>query len=157
MTGPAVSKAPAESFAELSAALTGFRTAEIWGTGQVDPYLSELIAMLGEDMVAHLLVTGQEALAARNPNKELKELVLEDPDLGPVARSVIVLWYTGQWNPLPSDWRNRNGASPLDVARVISAASYKSGLVWPAIGAHTKGANPTGYGSWANPPTAVAG
>jgi hypothetical protein len=139
---------PADSFAALSAALTGYREAELWGTGMVETYLDELIATVGDAIVARLLVTGQEALRTG----ELQRRVLDDPDLGPVARNTIVLWYLGQWNALPNEWRNRHGASPLDIPRVISADAYRAGLVWRTIGAHPMGADPPGYGSWANPP-----
>lgn len=145
----------ARSFAALSAALTGFRAVDLWGTGQVEPYLDELIATVGEDVVARLLAAGDEAL--REPDRETAlEKLLADADLGPVARNAIVLWYVGEWVPLPAEWRNRNGAGPLDVARVVSAAGYRSGLVWRAIGGHPKGADPPGYGSWAEPPTTPA-
>jgi hypothetical protein len=147
-----VSSAPAESFAALSAALTGFREVDLWGTGQVEPYLDVLIATVGEAIVARLLVAADEALSSPDPRVGLQQLILGDQDLGPVARSLMILWYLGQWSPLPGDWRNRNGANPLDVARVISADAYASGLVWRAIGAHPMGADPPGYGSWANPP-----
>jgi hypothetical protein len=142
----------ARSFVALSAALTGFREVDLWGTGQVDVYLRELIATVGEDVVARLLATGDKAVSARHPKRAVKAL-LADKETGPVAKNVIVLWYTGAWRPLPNKWRNRYGASPLDVARVISPASYRSGLVWKAIGAHPKGANGTGFASWAKPPT----
>jgi hypothetical protein len=143
---------PADSFVALSAALTGFREVDLWGTGQAERYLDEVIATVGDALVARLLVTGDEALRTGR----LQKLVMDDPDLGPVARNVIVLWYLGQWNALPHEWRNRNGASPLDVPRVISADAYSSGLVWTAIGAHPMGAKPPGFGSWANPPSIPA-
>jgi hypothetical protein len=149
---PASPRKPVESFAHLSAALTGFRAAELWGTGQMQPYLDELLAIVGESIVAKLLVAGDLALQAPDPTAAIQALVLEDQDLGPVARSLIMLWYLGQWTPLPGDWRTRHGANPLDSARVISADAYVSGLVWPAIGAHPMGANPGGFGSWATPP-----
>jgi hypothetical protein len=142
----------ARSFVALSAALTGFRGVELWGTGQVDAYLAALIATVGEDVVARLLAAGDQALSSGDLKKELTAL-LADQETGPVAKNVIVLWYSGAWRPLPNEWRNRYGASPLDIARVISPASYRSGLVWKAIGAHPKGANGTGFASWANPPT----
>lgn len=143
---------PADSFAALSAALTGFREVDLWGTGQVESYLSELTATVGADIVARLLAAGEKAERSPEPVDALKQLVLDDPDLGPVARSTIILWYLGQWTPLPNEWRNRHGANPLDAARVISADAYVSGLVWTAIGAHPMGAKPGGYGSWATPP-----
>jgi hypothetical protein len=144
---------PAKSFVQLSAALTGFREVDLWGTGQVQPYLEELIAIVGDDLVARLLHTSARALEEKHANTALREKVLEDQDLGPVARNLIILWYLGQWNVLPGPWRDRNGASPLDSARVISADAYLSGLVWTAIGAHPMGGKPTGYGSWARKPT----
>jgi hypothetical protein len=147
---------PADSFVALSAALTAFREVELWGTGQVERYLDEVIATVGDSIVARLLSTGEEALRAPDPTAALEELVMDDPDLGPVARNVIILWYLGQWNALPNEWRNRNGASPRDVTRVISADAYAAGLAWKAIGAHPMGANPPGYGSWANPPSIPA-
>lgn len=143
---------PADSFVALSAALTGFQTVDLWGTGQVRPYLDELVQVVGEPVVAELLATGERALDSSDPEAELEKLVLNDADLGPVARRVIILWYLGQWSPLGNQWRNRHGANPLDIAHVLSAQAYVSGLVWTAIGAHPMGANPGGYGSWATPP-----
>jgi hypothetical protein len=145
---------PADAFVALSAALTGFREVDLWGTGQAERYLDELYATVGDAIVARLLVAGGEALHAENPTAALEQRVLHDPDLGPVARNVIVMWYLGQWDGLPGHWRNRHGASPVDVPRVISADAYAAGLVWKAIGAHPMGADPPGYGAWANPPGA---
>ena len=65
---------------------------------------------------------------------------------------MIVLWYLGQWDQMPRHWRDRHGASPADTAGVPSAAAFRAGLVWRAIGAHPTGANPPGFGSWATPP-----
>src|SRR5579871_2361224 len=144
--------APAESFAELSAALTGFRRAELWGTGQVESYLTELLNTVGEPITARLLDAGDTALCAIDPAAAIQALILNDPDLGPVARNTIVMWYLGQWDPLPGAWRAKNGASPLDTSRVISAEAYRAGLAWTAAGTHPKGANPPGYGSWATAP-----
>jgi hypothetical protein len=141
-----------DSFVALSAALTGFRATELWGTGQAEAYLSELLETVGEAIVARLLATGDEALRADDPETALRERVMDDPTLGPIARNTIILWYLGQWNALPNEWRNRHGASPRDVPRVVSADAYESGLAWRAFGAHPMGAKPTGYGSWAQPP-----
>jgi hypothetical protein len=148
-----VSPAPASAFAAVSAALTGFREVDLWGTGQVEPYLDEVMATVGDAVTARLLTTGWEAVHALDPVQAIQSEVMDDSELGPVARSVIILWYLGQWNPLPNEWRNAHGASPLDANRVISADAYRSGLVWKAIGAHPMGADPGGYGSWANPPS----
>jgi hypothetical protein len=143
---------PPTAFVALSAGLTGFRKVDLWATGQVEVYLEQLFAIVGDAIVARLLLAGKQALASTTPVAALRGLVLDDPDLGPVARSVIILWYLGQWTPLPHDWRDRNGSSPLDISRVISADAYRAGLVWAAAGAHPMGADPPGYGSWATAP-----
>jgi hypothetical protein len=143
---------PVDAFVALSAALTGFRATELWGTGQAETYLSEVLETVGEPIVARLLASGDAALGDDDPDTALRERIMDDPDLGPVARNVVILWYLGQWNALPNEWRNRHGASPRDVPRVVSAEAYQSGLAWRAFGAHPMGANPTGFGSWANPP-----
>ncbi|MEA2210214.1 MAG: hypothetical protein QOF83_162 [Solirubrobacteraceae bacterium] len=151
--GPPPNPVPADAFVALSAALTGFRGVDLWGTGQVSSYLDELVQIVGEDVVAQLLATGDRALGSGDWTAALETMVLDDPDLGPVARSLIILWYLGQWSPLPNEWRDRHGASPFDVPHVVSADAYTAGLVWMAIGAHPMGANPGGYGSWATPPS----
>jgi hypothetical protein len=131
---------PLERFVALSAAWTGFREVDIHGTGQARAYLDLVLAVAGDDLTARLLdATAQEALA--------------DPDLGPLARNVIVLWYLGQWDQMPRGWRDRHGAAPADVAHVASAAAFRAGLVWPAIGTHPSSAKAPGFGSWATPPT----
>jgi hypothetical protein len=132
---------PLARFVALSARLTGFREVDLHGTGQARAHLDLVLAVAGEPLTARLL--------AADPRR-----ALADPDLGPLARNVIVLWYLGQWDELPRDWRDRNGAAPADVAHVASAAAFRAGLVWPAIGTHATSANPPGFGSWATPPAA---
>ena len=132
--------APLERFVALSAELTGFREADIWGTGQARRHLDLVLSVAGDDVVARLL--------ARSAEQNLG-----DPDLGPLARNVIVLWYLGQWDQMPRRWRDRHGASPADTAGVASAGAFREGLVWPAIGAHPTGAKAPGFGSWATPPS----
>ncbi|HET9872491.1 MAG TPA: hypothetical protein VFP89_07845 [Propionibacteriaceae bacterium] len=78
--------------------------------------------------------------------------ILDDSDLGPVARSVAVLWYCGTWTQLPSEWRARNGASASDITGVVSSAAYQTGLQWTVIGAHPAGARQQGFGAWATAP-----
>jgi hypothetical protein len=130
---------PLERFVALSAELTGFREVDIWGTGQARAHLDLVLRVAGDDLTARLL----DASAAG---------ALADRDLGPLARNVIVLWYLGQWDQMPRHWRDRHGAAPADVAGVASAAAFREGLVWPAIGAHPTAAKAPGFGSWATPP-----
>ncbi len=131
-----------EHFLDLSVTLTGFSHFQLLGTGLTETYLATLESIVPEDVLGQLLDAGPDSLG--------------DPELGPVARNLILMWYCGTWNPLPDDWRDRHGSSPLDTRHVISAEAYRSGLQWVAAGAHPAGANQQGFGAWAMPPAALA-
>ncbi len=131
------------AFAELSARLTGFSTAELEGTGMVGPYLDTLIEIVGDADVAELLGAADPA-----SGHNVRDL-LADPRFGALCRNIIVMWYLGQWDQLPADWRAEFGASAADFSKVVSAQAYREGLVWPTIGSHPQGAKQPGFGSWA--------
>lgn len=144
---------PHLDFLSLSAALTGFSVAQLQGTGMARVYYDELVAVVGDDLTFALIHHG--CLALRWPDDveaQLRLRVMDDPDLGPLARNLAVLWYTGGWVQLPADWRQRHGASSLDGDRLLSARSWTEGLMWPAIGAHPTGAKAPGFASWVGPP-----
>jgi hypothetical protein len=142
-----------DRFVALSAGLTGFSEGEIWGTGVARRHYDELLAIVDADLVARLLDAGWQA---RGEPAALVARVMSNPDLGPVARNLIKAWYLGQWDEMPRDWRDRNGANPLDANHMVSAAAYREGLVWPTIGSHPMGAKPPGFGSWGTPPGGAA-
>ena len=117
-------------------------------------YYDEMVAIVGDELTVALIREG--CLALRWPDdveEQLRLRVMDDPDLGPLARNLAVLWYTGGWVQLPADWRQRHGASSLDSDRLLSARSWTEGLMWPAIGAHPTGAKAPGFASWVGPPT----
>ncbi len=141
----------------LSVALTGYDRASLWATGCVPLYLAQLADVAGPDLLARLETAGREHAAAvgADPDaadRQLRQRVLVDPDLGPLARSLIQLWYLGQWTPMPPEWVQRNGSKLRDTARILSSRAYREGLVWHTIGAHPMGAKAPGFGSWALPP-----
>ena len=129
-------------FVELSEVLTGFDAAELESTGMVQPYLTLLTELVGDQIVGDLLAASVDDVGG----------LMEHPCHGPLCRNLIVLWYLGQWDQLPAAWRTAYGAHPDDVTRIVSAAAYKEGLVWPAMGSHPPGAKQPGFGSWALPP-----
>jgi len=129
-------------FVELSEVLTGFDAAELESTGMVQPYLTLLTELVGDQIVGELLAASVDDVGA----------LMEHPCHGPLCRNLIVLWYLGQWDQLPAAWRTAYGAHPDDVTRIVSAAAYKEGLVWPTMGSHPPGAKQPGFGSWALPP-----
>ncbi|MBV8842250.1 MAG: hypothetical protein JO307_05505 [Bryobacterales bacterium] len=73
-----------------------------------------------------------------------------------MAKSIIQMWYLGQWTQTPLAWREEFGTNPSDFNRVISAAAYTEGLVWRAAGTHPQGAKQPGYGTWSAPPVQIA-
>ena len=150
---------PVGRFIDFSAALTGFRRVDLLGTGMARAYYDEVVAIVGERIVSRLVAVGASVIerhGAAGVEDELRRRILGDELLGPLARNVMVLWYLGQWDQLPAEWRDRHGASTLDADRVISPAAYTEGLVWKAIGAHPQGAKPQGFGAWNLPPPDLA-
>lgn len=144
-----------ERFLDLSALLTGFDRAELLGTGVTEQYLHTL-EDVGCGPVLDDLLHGCERLPAGEESEAaLRSEILDHADRGPVARNLIVLWYSGTWRALPDDWRRAHGASPLDTDRVVSGEAYVAGLQWVAAGAHPIAARPTGFGSWALPPEGI--
>jgi len=145
------------AFTLLSAMLTGYDGAALAATGCLQGYRRQLEAVAGPALAARMAEAGA-ALAATTDDAareaQARETILADPDLGPLARSLIQLWYLGQWVPMTADWVSRNGAGREDVARILSPLSYREGLVWDAIGAHPLGAKPQGFGAWAQEPPA---
>jgi hypothetical protein len=139
-----------DAFADLSARLTGFSTAELAGTGMVETYFDTLVDVVGDDIASELL-----GAADRHSGHNMHDLLAHDR-FGPLCRNIIVMWYLGQWDQLPADWRGAYGASTGDTSRVISAEAYREGLVWPTMGSHPQGAKQPGFGSWALPPNTAS-
>lgn len=146
-----------EAFVAISAVLTGYDRAELYGTGCVQEYLHQFRQVLPEKILLEFLDPGPGLYADLGParddvEREVRSHYLSNGMLGPPARALIQLWYLGQWTPLPTKWRNLYGASHFDVTRIISTRAYKEGLVWDAIGAHPMGAKQQGFGAWALQP-----
>jgi hypothetical protein len=138
-------------FIGLSALLTGFREVQLTGTEVAEDYLATLRAVLPADVLNDLLGAFVR-LPAEGREKVAATTILGDPKLGPVAKNLILLWYTGVWNQLPDIWRRANGASEKDVTHLVSGAAYRAGLQWVAAGAHPPGAAHQGFGSWSLEP-----
>ncbi|GAB6902192.1 hypothetical protein [Kineosporia succinea] len=133
-----------DAFLDLSVTLTGFNHFQLLGTGNAAVLRAELDQIVPADLVARLL-------GSTDP-----EATLADPDLGPPARDLVLMWYSGTWAQLPDDWRERHGAHPRDTRHVVSAEAYRGGLQWIVAGAHPAGAHQQGFGAWAMPPGALA-
>ena len=149
-------------FVAFSADVTGFTEFELRGTGQASEYLSTVVAVVGEQFVdelhdAHERLAGE----ARGNPAALEDLlrrdIFSDEKLGPIARSIVKLWYIGIWYELPRAWCEAFGAREKNTTFMVSPTAYTEGLLWPAIGANPPGAKAPGYASWAQPPQIPAG
>jgi hypothetical protein len=155
---PAKAEPPApdsDRFISLSAELTGFGEMELLETGVGDIYLAFLLRVF-PDVTPNLLAAWQqveEELPPEEREEGLGEKILDDPHLGPFARNVMQLWYTGNWSPMSAAWSNAYGNHHDQTESSLLAAGYPHGLMWQAaIGAHPQAARPTGFAGWAEPP-----
>jgi hypothetical protein len=149
-------------FVAFSADVTGFTEFELRGTGQASEYLSTAVAAVGEQFVdelldAHEAVVGEAGGKPAALDDLLRRDIFSDEKLGPIARSVVKVWYVGIWYELPRAWREAFGAREKNQTFMVSATAYTEGLLWPAIGANPNGAKAPGFASWAEPPQIPAG
>ncbi|MCB9231799.1 MAG: hypothetical protein H6581_09050 [Bacteroidia bacterium] len=143
-------------FLRLSEALTGYGQFQLEGTGNVDDFLATLEEIVKPDITNRLLLEFSKLWENDKDGNTLeagiRNHLMTDPLLGPVARNLIKLWYLGSWYQLPALWRENFGSHAGDYDHVISPRSYVEGLVWDAIKAHPQGAKQPGFGTWAFPP-----
>ena len=151
---PALSK-EFYAFLSLSSELTGFSQADLLGTGCALDFFQQVESAAGDASAGKLWAAAREIAGESNGEereKRIRHEVMADPELGPVARALLKMWYLGHWEQLPAEWRKDYGVNAGDVSRVISADAYQQALAWRAIGSHSPGANAPGFGSWALPP-----
>ena len=99
-----------QTFVELSAALTGVDPVLLHGTGMVQTYLQKVSSIVPSRLLERLF--GTFAAAGKNSPQRCLERILEDEDLGPLARAITVRWYCGAWAGVPQAWQARNGDAP---------------------------------------------
>jgi hypothetical protein len=139
-------------FVDMSAALTGFSSLQLHGTGMVTGYLDEVDAILPAALVDGLLAAfPRPGDTADKVEPGAVDTLLEHPSWGPPAQAITILWYCGKWTQLPDAWRLEHGAAARDSDHIVSAAAYQAGLQWVAAGAHPVGARQQGFGSWSFP------
>ncbi|MEO5329871.1 MAG: hypothetical protein H7829_16700 [Magnetococcus sp. THC-1_WYH] len=147
-----------DQFLAFSVEVTAFSRFDLEGTGQGEAYFATVIQVVGYEILEQLLDTfttiinqtgGQSPLIR---NDMLRRRLFGNERLGPIARNIVKLWFTGNWYQLPRNWSEKFGPAPKDVTFTVSANAYVEGLLWTTIGAHPAGAKAQGYGSWANPP-----
>ncbi len=85
-----------QSFVDFSAALTGFSPVILRGTGMTQAYLQKIDV---DCALRACSIAFSPAFRMRRRIRLGRDLtaILDDPDLGPVARNDRVLWYCGAW------------------------------------------------------------
>ena len=142
-----------DTFLEFSSVLTGFNRLTLEGTGQVDVYAAQLLAVVGSETCSSFLNAARSALSHDDEQARDHAILVSvwaSPVFGPLLTNLVTMWYVGEWLALPSDWYTIQNRTPnsSDTHVVVSAESYREGLVWRAAGAHPPGAKPTGFGGW---------
>ena len=145
-----------DQFYEISVPLTGYEKVDLQGTGLGPVYLDFLIGAVGSAVLERLFAAWEQVnkKAPKKPdqlNQLIRNEIMSQPEIGPVARNIVKMWYMGNWYPLPVDWENNYAQSPAQTV-VISTAAYKEGFVWKAMGRHPKGAKSPGWASWESAP-----
>lgn len=142
-----------DGFLAFSAEATAFSVFELRGTGEADAYLEAAASVVGEAVLqevidAHARING----SADEREAQIRREILGDPKLGPIARSIIKMWFAGVWYEIPAAWKAAYGELKNDKTFTVRASAYTEGLLWKTIGANPPGAKSPGYGSWADPP-----
>jgi predicted cupin superfamily sugar epimerase len=139
-----------EAFLSLSMYLTGFERTELQGTGMLGEYYRRVNSATGREDLDNLwsIALRLDGLVKSKSkesdlSREIENALMEDAQLGPIARSIIKLWYRGDW----PDSTARFGTA------FTSAQAYQEGLLWRAMRTHASGAKAPGFGSWSTPPT----
>jgi hypothetical protein len=121
--------------------LSGVLTAQELNVHLAEAYLERIREAAGAQLDTLLDLFQTRVKAGGDPVKIVKDTLLSDPKLGPVARMILLLWYIGGiQNPASGDWE------------MTSADHYYRALVWQAIGAHPPTLSNGYFGHWKYPP-----
>jgi hypothetical protein len=126
-----------ELFRSLSNVLTG---EDVLNATLSEEYRMRLQRVYASDLDA-LMTTFSNLDSCSDVVTELDRLLDQNQTLANVARQVIKVWYTGQFN---------EPDGTIDGPK--TPEQYRSGLLWKVIQAHAPGYTNGTYGYWANAP-----
>ena len=128
-----------------SAVLTGYDEMALRGTGLGPTYLETITDSLWAPQLDALLTKtleiGRASAGPMECAEALKETILGDPETGPLARNVVILWFLGTW--ADTEETLETGKNP--PRRTVSDRAYTEGLVWNDMGAHPQAAKWPGW------------
>jgi hypothetical protein len=130
-------------FIAMSSTLTGMRDLE---RGVAEQYLVRISKDKEGGKLDELLKVFREIQAAGGDADEaIRQRIMNDAALGPLAQQIIVLWYTSALHS-----QDEKGKHLFDFPD--DPNQYFSGLVWAAIRAHPLGLSGGYFGHWKYPP-----
>lgn len=150
------------TFRELSAILTGIDADHLMPLA--DPVADTKCQYLDHAKAVAtfkaLLTKFESGKQNADPNDQelagLAESILNDSEVGNLARSIMLAWYLGAWYAPEEIAKYRGGNPPKDHPspsfRVISTDSYTQGWVWRVAQAHPMGYSNLRFGYWGNAP-----
>ena len=142
-----------DGFLDFSAELTGFSLFELRATGEAEAYLEAALKVAGQAVLQDLVDAWRNLNeTGKSREEQIRRNILGDPRLGPVARNIIKMWFSGVWYQLPESWTSAYGSGSGNTTFTVRPSSYPEGLLWKTIGANPPGAKAPGYGSWAEAP-----
>jgi hypothetical protein len=120
-------------FCELSAVLTGeAAVAPTTAARHLQTLRTEPDADTVEKVLRHFRDLQKEG---GDIVQTVKDRLIGDATLGPTAKKMVVLWFTGQIG-----------------GKLASGEDYLEALMWAAVGAHPPGWSDAYFGHWRYPP-----
>jgi Membrane bound FAD containing D-sorbitol dehydrogenase len=116
-------------------------TAHFLDAGLAELYLERMREAVGSQLDDLLNRFQALVKAGHDPVVAVRDEILPDTVLAPVAKAVLLLWYIGGIQKTPNgDWEMQ------------SADQYYRALVWETIGAHPPTLSNGYFGHWKYPP-----
>lgn len=140
----------AESFRELSEALTGMHSLDAHLT---KAYLTRIA--INPELTSDLppLIDAFRQIRTKpkeNWESQIDAMIMKNPQLRPCAEQVIYVWYfSAFFLPDPTD-KNPDPTKRKRIWVYGDYAHYSRGLVWSLIGAHAPAVSGGPYGYWAD-------
>jgi hypothetical protein len=153
---------PIQTFAEMSAALTGF-TVDAIRPG-IDPIglSTSYYGFVNERSPALLAaLLGAFVENRGKPAQEIADLLLETKTRAApsaraqLAQSIVSMWYLGSWY-VPDPGLPKDNPPSFLLKQVISKQAYVNGLVWKVAQAHPMGYSQFTFGYWGKTPPSLA-
>lgn len=156
-----------ETFAKLSAALTGIAKARL--APDTDPinikqeyfkqasdpkHAATFAALLQMAKNTNLQIPGPDTdgIIKQDDVDKLVAKIEANEDTRFLARSIVLMWYLGSWYE-PSDLQALTKPNPRPFSHtVISPKAYTQGWLWRVVQAHPMGYSDMQFGYWTRPP-----